>query len=162
MGNLFPVPTTALLPGWRLRIFLQVEEVIDDGTIAQRRSSRLSHATEEKQASQEGEYPVATPATAICFCFPLSRWRDLRLLRTWSRLIIDGGCCVSNGKKQPLQFGDKKRPVTLEEFIQAVRVNRLYFRKGLPKRTQKIAGLAPSAALLVVFFAPLQRTGRRL
>jgi hypothetical protein len=98
------------LPGWPVTDFiLQVEEVIrDDGTIARGEPivlRWLGHATERlKQASQEGEYPVS-------FYYG-----------PWSRLIIDGEMLrVSNGKQQPLQFGDRDQAVTLDEFVQAVK-----------------------------------------
>jgi len=118
------------LPGWPVTDFiLQVEEVIrDDGTIARGEPIILrvvGHATEElKQASQEGEYPATF--TGDRYLFLLSPYPDGQsygfYYGPWSRLIIDGEMLrVSNGKQQPLQFWDKSRPVTLEEFIQAVK-----------------------------------------
>ncbi len=118
------------LPGYPVTDFiLQVEEVIrDDGTIARGEPIVLrvvGHATEElKQASQEGEYPATF--TGDRYLFLLSPYPDGETYGfyygPWSRLIIDGEMLrVSNGAQSPLQFWDVAEPVTLEEFIQAVK-----------------------------------------
>ncbi len=118
------------LPGWPVTDFiLQVEKVIrDDGTIARGEPivlRWLGHATERlKQASQEGEYPVSY--TGDRYLFLLSPYPDGETYGfyygPWSRLIIDGEMLrVSNGKQQPLQFGDRDQAVTLDEFVQAVK-----------------------------------------
>ena len=40
----------------------------------------------------------------------------------WSRLIVDGDMLrVSNGAKSSFQFGERDTPVTLDEFIKAVK-----------------------------------------
>ncbi|MDI9547365.1 MAG: hypothetical protein QM346_07150, partial [Chloroflexota bacterium] len=122
----------ASLPGYdypATDFILQVEEVIrDDGTIARGEPivlRWLGHATERlKQASQEGEYPVSYTGDRYLFLlFPYPDGETYGFYYgPWSRLIIDGEMLrVSNGKQQPLQFWDGAGPVTLEEFIQAVK-----------------------------------------
>jgi hypothetical protein len=132
-GRLQATPTDSTdmllsgLPVTDLR--LQVKEVIrDDGQIARGEPiivRMLGFATAEyKQMSQAGEYPLSY--TGDRHLFVLTPNPDGQsygfYYGPWSRLIVDGDILrVSNGEQQPLQFGDKSRPVTLEEFIQAVK-----------------------------------------
>jgi len=110
-------------------LLLHAKEVFrDDGTIAGKEPiilRVLGFATaEHKQLSQASEFPLSF--TGDQHLFVLTPNPDGQsygfYYGPWSLLIVDGDILrVSNGEQQPLQFGDKSRPVTLEEFIQAVK-----------------------------------------
>lgn len=115
-------------PGFPLTDFqLYVEEVLrDDGTIARGEPvilRELGHITAElKQLSQGGEFPASYTGDRYLFLLtPTPDGKAYGFYTVWGRLIVDGDMLrVSNGKQQPLQFGEDV-PVTLDEFIKAVK-----------------------------------------
>lgn len=113
------------LPG--TDFLLKVEKVIrDDGRIASGEPIVLrvpGAITEElKKLTQGTEYEVTY--TGDRYLFLLSPYPDRQtygFYYPWSRLIVDGDTLrLSDNTRQPLQFADNAKPITLDEFIQFV------------------------------------------
>ena len=107
---------------------LKVEKVIrDDGRVARGEPIILREGgtiTEElKKLTQGTEYEITF--TGDRYLFLLIPTPDGLAYGfyygPWSRLIVDGDTLrISDDKRQPLQFGDDAKPITLDEFIQFV------------------------------------------
>lgn len=107
---------------------LKVEKVIrDDGAIASGAPIILRVSgtmTEESKKLTEGSFFDAT-YTGDRYLFLLGLNPDGQnysfVHGPWGRLIVDGDTLrLSDDKRQPLQFGDDAKPITLDEFIQFV------------------------------------------
>lgn len=115
------------LPG--TDFLVKVEKAIrDDGKIASGEPIILrvpGAITEEiKKLTQGTEYEATYTGDRYLFLLspnPDGQTYGFYYHGPWSRLIVDGDTLrLSDDKRQPLQFGDDAKPITLDEFIEFV------------------------------------------